>query len=111
MKRTVLIVLALALVLAIFTWGDSVVAQSGGYTLVRAVVQNNGVVSMNSQGYQLKATVGQPLVASSTDGTTQLRTGYWYWPGDSVSPGGGTDPGNGGTGSGSSKQFLPFVRR
>src|SRR5689334_18335026 len=107
MKHTMLIVLALALVLAVLTWSDSVVAQSGGYTLVRAVVQNNGVVRMNSQGYQLTATVGQPLVASSTVGTTQLQIGYWYWPGDNVPPGGGTDPGNGGTGS--SKQFLPFI--
>jgi hypothetical protein len=97
MKRTLTVLLPLALLAVILAITSQALAQGGGYTLLRAVTSNNAVIAAQNRDYQLKAAIGQPFAGSPAAGNTQLGAGYWYGF-EAAAPTG-------------RKQYLPLTRR
>jgi hypothetical protein len=100
MKRTWTRLLTTALLVMLLAIAGHALAQGGGYTLMRAVSQSNGVIATQNRDYQLVAVVGQPIAGSATAQNTQLGAGYWY-----------RSERTGPTNPSSRKLFLPIIRR
>jgi hypothetical protein len=67
---------------------------------LRGITTTDGVVTTQVGDYQLQATIGQPIVQSTTTGNLGMEAGYWYRGGAVTT----TPPGL-------KRQYLPLVIR
>jgi len=84
MKRRWAGLIAAALLLAALIGHSRTRAADGGYTLVRGVADHSGAMTVQNGGYQLAASVGQPIARSSAGGGVWVGGSYWYGKGGSL---------------------------